>query len=160
MQKIAKNSPYAPSHNFVGLCLRNWRTYRQSEKLVKQQYLPHMFSQYGELRPTGGWDRFTSLGHPSKFQWVSCVGFITAQTSLNGGQPNCARCFTVFWAGTLHIHFPGLLPLREFCQVQNSLCVQVLHSSILAALLHTALKQWAWAKLCGVVQGLELRRKF
>ena len=26
--------------------------YRQSEKkLVKQQYLPHMFSQYDELRP-------------------------------------------------------------------------------------------------------------
>ena len=25
--------------------------YRQSEKLVKQHCLPHMFSQYGELRP-------------------------------------------------------------------------------------------------------------
>jgi len=24
------------------------------EKLVKQQYLPHMSSEYGELRPTGG----------------------------------------------------------------------------------------------------------
>ena len=30
----------------------------------------------------------------------------------------------------------GSCPLMEFCQVQNSLCVQVLHSSILAALLH------------------------
>ena len=36
-----------------------------------------------------------------------------------------------------YIHFPGLLPLREFCQVQSSLCVQVLHSPVLAALLHS-----------------------
>jgi len=38
------------------------------EKLVKQQYLLHMFPQYGELRPTNGWDWFGSLRHPSKFQ--------------------------------------------------------------------------------------------
>jgi len=67
--------------------------YRQSEKLVKQQYLLHMFSQYGERRPTSGWDRFTSLGHPSKFQWVSGLGFVTAPTSLNRGQPNFAWMF-------------------------------------------------------------------
>jgi len=41
-------------------------------KTVKQQYLPHMTLQYGELRPTiSGWDRFVSLGDPSKFQRVS-----------------------------------------------------------------------------------------
>jgi len=34
-------------------------------KTVKQQCLPHMSSQYGELRPTSGWDSFVSLGHPS-----------------------------------------------------------------------------------------------
>ena len=34
------------------------------------------------------------------------------------------------------IHFRGLLPLTEFCLVQNSLYVQVLRSPILAALLH------------------------
>jgi len=32
--------------------------------------------------------------------------------------------------------FSGLLPLTEFCQVQTSLCIQVLRSPILAALLH------------------------
>jgi len=37
------------------------------KKLVKQQYLLHMSPQYGELRPTSGWDRFVSLGHPCKF---------------------------------------------------------------------------------------------
>jgi len=64
------------------------------------------------------------LGHPSKFQRVSCLGFVTAPTSLNGGQPNFAQCL----AGTLYIHFRRLLPLTEFREVQNSLCVQVLHS--------------------------------
>jgi len=54
-----------PSHNFIGLFLRNQGMYRQSEKPVKQQYLLHMFAQYGELRPTNGWDLLASLGHPS-----------------------------------------------------------------------------------------------
>jgi len=51
MQKIAI---WAPLHNFVGLYLRNYGTYRQLEKLVKQQYLPHMSVQDGELPPTSG----------------------------------------------------------------------------------------------------------
>jgi len=41
------------------------------KKLIKQQYLLHMSPQDGELWPTNGWDRFTTLGHPSKFQRVS-----------------------------------------------------------------------------------------
>ena len=59
-------------------CINN-----RKKKPVKQQYLLHMSPQYGELQPISGWDRFTSLGHPSKFQQVSRVGFATAVTSLN-----------------------------------------------------------------------------
>ena len=44
-----------------------------------------------------------------------------------------ARCLAVSWATTPCIHFRELLPLTKFCQVQNSLCVRVLHSPILAA---------------------------
>jgi len=76
------------------------------------------------------------LGHPHKFQRVSWIGFVTALTLLNGGQPNFARCLAISCAGILYIHFWGLLPLTEFCQLQNSLCFQVLHSAILAVLLH------------------------
>ena len=39
--------------------------YRQSEKIVKQQYLLQISAQYGELWPTIGWDRSGSLGHNS-----------------------------------------------------------------------------------------------
>jgi len=39
--------------------------YRQPKKKnVKQQYLPHMSSQYGELLPTNGWD-FNGCPHQS-----------------------------------------------------------------------------------------------
>jgi len=136
-KKSPKFAIWAPSYNFVGLYLRNYDTYRQSEKSVKQQHLLHTTPQYGELQPTNGWDRSDSLGHPSKFQRVSRLNFVTAATSLNGSQPNSARCLAASWAGTLYIHFQGLLPLMEFCQVQSWLCVQVLRSPILAALLHS-----------------------
>jgi len=51
--------------------------------------------------------------------------------------------------------FGGFCPLTEFCQVQNSLYVQVLHSRILAALLHSTpaagLSQTLW---CGTRNGI------
>jgi len=54
-KKSPKIAIWAPSHNFVGLYLRNEGTYQQSEKkLVKQQYILQMFSQCGELQPTNG----------------------------------------------------------------------------------------------------------
>jgi len=43
-----------------------------------------------------------SFGHPSKFQWFSRLGFVTAAMSLTTGQPNFARCFALSWAGTLY----------------------------------------------------------
>ena len=39
---------------FVGLYLRNEGMHGQSEKLVKWQYLLHVPTIYGELRPTNG----------------------------------------------------------------------------------------------------------
>jgi len=60
-----------------------------------------MCSQYSERRPTNGCDRLASLRHPSKLQRVSRLGFVTAPTSLNGGEPNFVRFLAVSWAGTL-----------------------------------------------------------
>jgi len=81
------------------------------KKLVKQQYLPHMSLQYGELSPTSGWDRFVSLGHPSKFQRVSSLGSVTANHSTSGCHPNCgvehATCIRL---GGHHVgHWPTFL---------------------------------------------------
>jgi len=38
----------------------------------------------------------SGVGAPSKFQRVSRVGFVTAATSLRGGELNFARSLTVF----------------------------------------------------------------
>jgi len=81
----------APSHDFLVLYLRNEGNVSTIEKkLVKQQYLHYTSSQYGELRPTNGWDPFGSLGHHSKFQRVSRLGSVTARHSSTGRHPNFA----------------------------------------------------------------------
>jgi len=109
-QRQPKNSPSGHHRTTLsGYVFATKACIDNREKLVKRQYLLHMLSQYGELRPTRGWDRFVSLGYPSKFQRVSRFGFVTASTSLNGIQPNFARCFAVFWAGTLYT-FSGVMP--------------------------------------------------
>ena len=96
-----------------------------------------------------------SLGHPSKFQPVSRLGFVTAPTSLNGGQQNFARCLAVSWAGTLYIHFGGCFP-------SNGILPAAIHFASRSCILLycqrycTALEQQPSAKLCGMVQGMEL----
>ena len=49
-----------------------------------------MSPQYGELWPTSGWDRSSSLGHSCKFQRVSRLGTVTARQCSSGRQPNFA----------------------------------------------------------------------
>ena len=60
------------------------------KELTKQQYLPYIAIQYGELRPTRGWDLLASLRHQCKFQHVSRLGSVTARQSSSGRQPNFA----------------------------------------------------------------------
>jgi len=146
---MRKKSPSAHHRTILSGCVFAKKVRIDNRKeTVKWQYLLHMCLQYGELRSTNGWDLLASLGHPGKFQQVSRLGFVTAAMALNGGKPNFARCLVVSCTATLCMHFWGFLPLTEFCQLQNLLCVQVLHSSILAALLHgtcaAAVSQTLW----------------
>jgi len=63
------------------------------KKLVKQQYLLHMFfSQYGELRRISGWDLLARLGAPQLIStgFASWQRFFTARHSGSGRQPNFA----------------------------------------------------------------------
>jgi len=77
---------------------------------------------FGPLTADIGW---WVWGTPANFNGFCPIGFVTAPTSLNGGQRNFAQCLAVSWAGTLYVHFRG-----------SFLCVQVLCSPILSALLH------------------------
>jgi len=107
-----KKSPSGHHHTTLSgwIFATKARINNRKKKLVKQQYLLHMSPQYGELRPTSSWDRLAGLGHPSKFQRLLRLGFVTAARSLNGSQPNFARCLALTWAGRLFIHFRRLLP--------------------------------------------------
>jgi len=65
-KKVAKNRHLGTIAQLCGAIssqLRHISTI--AKKLVKQQYVLQISPQYGELRPTNGWDRFGSLGHPS-----------------------------------------------------------------------------------------------
>ena len=122
--------------------------YRQLEKkLVKQQYLLHIFPQYGELRPTSGWDRFGSLGTPATFNGFRVLALLTAATSFTGGQPKFARCLpSSGLLYTIYTRSGALAPWRNFatCKIH--------FASKSCVLLHwqrycTALQQQASAKL-------------
>jgi len=79
--------------------------YRQSEKkLVKQQYLLHMSLQYGELRPTSGWDRFVSLCTPGNFSGFRVLAALLHGTLVVGVSQNCGveqRAPPVFGRATI-----------------------------------------------------------
>jgi len=92
-------------------------------KLVKQQCLPHMSSQYCELWPTSGWNMLASLWHPSTFQQVWCLGSVTARHwhSSSGRQLNFAalnRGHHLYSAGR-----PSRWALAHILVVSNMFCV-------------------------------------
>ena len=51
---------------------------------------PHVLIIWWTYWPTNGWDLLASLGHPFKFQRLSCLGSVTARHSSSGCQPNFA----------------------------------------------------------------------
>jgi len=84
-QKVAKNPP--SGHNCTNLsgyifvikaCIDN------RENSIKQQCLPHMSSQCGELRPTSGWDLFSSLGHSAHFNGIRVLAALLQGTLVMG----------------------------------------------------------------------------
>jgi len=93
---------------------------------------PHDMMNFGPLR-------LRSLGEFGVPQQIS-TGFASwLRYCTDVAQRRSTKLCTMFgrllgWC-TIYA-FWGFCPLTEFCQVQNSLCVQVLRSPILAALLH------------------------
>jgi len=125
------------------------------KKLVKQQYLLHMSPQYGELRPTSGWDRSGSLGHPCKFQRVSRLGIVTAR--------HCSSSLQCWTEGATYIrqgghhvgHWPTFVVrviflllwfigyFRLWMQVQCSALLLLVHVLL-------CLAWWVYSKNCAV----------
>jgi len=112
------------------------------KKLVKWQYLFHMSLQFGELHPLTSEICWRVWGTPANFNGFCVLALLLqwhcsteVNQTLHDVWPSPALVYCIYIFG-------GSCPLTEFCQLQNSLCIQVLHSPILAALLHDS---WASA---------------
>jgi len=93
IQKIRKKSPsgtIAQLCRAISLQLRYVSSRQLEKNFLKQQYLSHMFSHYGELRFNSGWDPFGCLGYSCKFQRILRLHSITARHSNSGRQSNFA----------------------------------------------------------------------
>ena len=122
--------------------------YRQLEKTCPQ---------YGELRPTIGWDLFRSLGTPANVNGFRVlVSLLQQRRSPEANQP-----LHDVWPcpGLLHVYtFSGTLAPDRILPGQNY--IYFTSKSCIILYWHrycSALQQRASAKLCGVVQGMELQ---
>jgi len=123
-------------------CIDNWK------KLVKQQYL-HIHHKMMNLSPL--------TAEISSGVWGTLANFNRFHVLLHQHHSmEVNQTLHDVWSSPGLVHYVyasgGSCPAREFWQVQNSLCIQILHSHILAALHCMALEQWASANLCGVQQ--------
>ena len=128
--------------------------------LVIQQYLLHMFSQYGERRPTNGWDRLVSLAS----QQISKGFRVLASLLHRRWSTEVNQTLHDVWPSPGLVHyiyiFRGCCPLTEFCpwckiHFASKSCVIIYWQRYCMAL-----EQWARAKLCGMVQGMALELSF
>jgi len=137
--------------------------YGQSEKNLLNSNIssrcPHN-NNMANFEATNSWHLLAGLGHPSKFQRFSRLGFITAASRRS---PEANQTLHDVWPSPRLVHNPiyifgDFCPLGEFCEVQTSLCVHDLRSPILAALVHGTRPVGVSQTLRrGRLQGMELR---
>ena len=123
-KKVAKNrhlSTIAQLCRAISLQLRHVSTIRKN---LLSSNMSHMSPQYGELRPTSGWDRFTSLGYPCKFPPVLRLGRITARHLVVGVSQTLRRWTegaTYIRQGDHHVrHWPKLLVFGYIVEHTNT----------------------------------------
>ena len=152
--KIAKN---LPSGHHRTICRAVSSQLRQASTIGKHLLIsnispicPYNMVNFGLVTAEIGLPVWGTTANFNGFRVLASLPG-TAATSLNGNQPNFARCLAVSWAGILHNILGGLLS-------PNGILPGVkftLSPSCLAILLYwqrhcTVLKWWASAKLCGV----------
>jgi len=125
----------SPSVHITQLCLaissqvRNVSTV--SKKLVKWQYLSMV--NFGPLTAEICWRVW---GTPANFNWFRVLASLLHRRRST----EVSQTLHDVWPSPVLVYyiyiFWGSCPITEFCQLQNSLCIQVLHSPISAALLH------------------------
>jgi len=124
-----------------------------AKKLAKQQYLLHiMVPQYGELRPTAAEIDWRVWGTPATFNGLRVLASLMQRRRSTEANQTLHDVWPSPGLVDYLYTFGGCCPVTVFCHLQNSLCVlQVLHTPILAALLHgtravgasQTLRRWA-----------------
>jgi len=123
---------WAPSHTFSQLISSQLRHVSTIGK--KQQYLLHVsgLTNMVNFSPLGAEIVLLVWGTPATFWFSYCSNI--AQRKLT---KLCTMSGRILGWYTIYKHFfGGSCPVTESCQVQHLLCIQDLHSPILAALLH------------------------
>jgi len=83
---------WAPSHNFIGLYLRNEGTYRQSEKkLVRQQYLPRCLQNIVNFCPLAAEIGSVVWGTPANFNGFRVLAALLYGTLIVGASQTLRR---------------------------------------------------------------------
>jgi len=128
-QKVAKNRHLGTIPQFcraISSQLRHVSTI--GKKLVKQRNLLYMSPQYGELRPTSGWDRFVSLGTPGNFNGFRVLAELLHGTLVVGVSQTAA-----FNRGR-HLHSAGRPSRWAFANISSF--VFVLHHLRIRIIIH------------------------
>jgi len=158
MQKWCKKIAIcAPSHNFVKLCLATKAYIDNRKKNLLNSSIssrcPHDMANFGPLTAKIGWRVWGTQHILTGFaSWLHYCSYVAhwRQTKL----------FTMFGR---HLGWYTMYTfLWDFAPWQNFAGCRIHFASKSCTLLYwqhycMALQQWAWAKLCGVVQGMELR---
>jgi len=83
------------------------------KKIVKQQYVLHMSPQYGDLRPTSGWDVSLLWGTPPHFNWFRVLAALLHVSKVVGVSQTLRRWIkgaTYVRQGDHHVgHWPTFL---------------------------------------------------
>ena len=140
MQKIAISTP---SHNFVGLYLRTKACINSGKYLLNSNIsstCSHNMVNFGPLMADIG---LAVWGTAANFNGFCVLASLLRQrrsTEVN-------QTLIDVWPSPGLVHYiyilGGSCPLTEFCQVQNSLCIEVLRSPIFSALLCLMCLNWA-----------------
>jgi len=151
-QKWRKKSPSGHYRtNMSGYILATKARIDNRKKFVKQQHLlhmPHNMVNFGPLSAEIDW---RVCGTPANFNGFRVLASLLQRRRSMEANQTLHDVWPSHGLDYLYT-FGGCCPETEFCQVQNSLCVlQVLHSPILAALLHCTravctsqtLRRWA-----------------
>jgi len=113
---------------------------------------PHNMVNFGLLTAEICWRVWATPANFNGFRVLASLLHRRRSTEVK----QTAGCLAVSWAGKLYTYiFGGSCPLTEFCHLQNSLaskCCFLIYWQHYC----TALEQRASAKVCGVVQGMEL----